>query len=325
MAYCGPRKYLVYGRKVYKCRTLSIFAQKRYTLDSCVFHHSSMPKSYVLKTHASVSQNTELQESESWESESEESAPEESTPADSAPEESAPEESAPTYSKTENSTPIGSESEESGSEESESEESTLKYSKTENSAHKDSASEQSDSEQSESEQSEFEQSESEHRECKNCECENGECENGECKNGECENGECENGDNSNTKVQPFPSAANTASMSPMKTSHTDTEPSLSKKQDDLLQSLAIGHSQNKEKDLEEYMLERKTFCKQCLKKLMSIENKRAERGFEERSEQQLVEVWRLDIERRWKKYSVKHINMQKYPIFDVHPIMHSMN
>jgi hypothetical protein len=111
----------------------------------------------------------------------------------------------------------------------------------------------------------------------------------------------------------------------MKTSHTDIEPSLSQKQDNLLQSLAMGHSQDEQKKLTEYMSERKIFFKHCLAKLILIEDKRVEEGLEERSEHDLVKAWGLEIENRWKKFSVKQINLPKYPMFDVRPIKQSMD
>jgi hypothetical protein len=46
---------------------------------------------------------------------------------------------------------------------------------------------------------------------------------------------------------------------------------------------------------------------------------------EERSEHDLVKAWGLEIENRWKKFSVKQINLPKYPMFDVRPIKQSMD
>ena len=259
-----------------------------------------MPKSYVLKMHATVDESSNTPSVVSGDSDDDDSEPEENktdntthsaTKSESEAEASEYEESEPEDNEAENSArnAKGSESKANATEEGVSKENKCKDSTPE-----DGESEESESEESESEESESEESEPEESECKD--------------------GECQDGGQENIDVKTLPSTPNkspsTGSVLPLITSHTDKNTNLDYLRSDLLTHLTQSSKEHDEKDLKAYMREREIFFQHCIESLTMLENKRDT----PRSKKVLVKEWGAEIERRWTLYNVECKSFAKYPI-----------
>ena len=269
-----------------------------------------MPKSYVLKMHATVDESSNTPSVVSGDSDDDDSEPEENktdntthsaTKSESEAEASEYEESEPEDNEAENSArnAKGSESKANATEEGVSKENKCKDSTPEDGEFAESESEESESEESESEESESEESESEVS---------------EPEESECKDGECQDGGQENIDVKTLPSTPNespsTGSVSPLITSHTDKSTNLDYLRSDLLTHLTQSSKEHDEKDLKAYMREREIFFQHCIESLTMLENKRDT----PRSKKVLVKEWGAEIERRWTLYSVECKSFAKYPI-----------